>query len=71
MTAKEQLLARVMKLSESEAANAQLVITPPCDRSEAGEGPQMVGLPEPWRTFEDGSPVPNWVAGLDDVRAKG
>ena len=30
--------------------------------------PEMVGLPESWKTFEDGTPVPNWVAGLDEVR---
>ena len=62
MTAKEQLLERVMKLSEAEAANAEIVIARPAD-------PEMVGLPESWRTLEDGTPVPNWVAGLDDVRA--
>ncbi len=28
----------------------------------------MVGLPESWKTFEDGTPVPDWVAGLDEVR---
>jgi hypothetical protein len=30
--------------------------------------PEMVGLPEHLQTFEDGTPVPNWVAGLDEVR---
>ena len=64
MTAKEQLLERVMKLSEAEAAHAEIVITRPSDPGE----PEMVGLPESWQTFEDGTPVPNWVAGVDDVR---
>ena len=35
---------------------------------EWGE-PEMVGLPEHLKTFEDGTPVPNWVAGLDEVRS--
>lgn len=65
MTAKELLLRRVMRLSEAEAAHAEIVIS----RAASGDEPEMVGLPESWRTFEDGTPVPNWVAGLDDVRA--
>lgn len=32
--------------------------------------PAAVGLPESWQTFEDGTPTPNWVAGLDDVRSE-
>lgn len=27
----------------------------------AGE-PEMAELPQAWRTFDDGTPVPNWVA---------
>lgn len=69
MTAKEQLLERVMKLSEAEAANAEIVITRPAGHGGPGGEPEIVGLPESWQAFEDGTPVPNWVAGLDDVRA--
>lgn len=29
---------------------------------------EMAELPESWRTFEDGTPVPDWIAGIDDVR---
>lgn len=29
---------------------------------------QMTGLPEDWRTFSEGTPVPNWVAALQASR---
>ncbi len=36
---------------------------------EESEGEdEMVGLPEAWKTFEDGTPVPNWVALLNESR---
>jgi hypothetical protein len=32
-------------------------------REEQAESePEMAELPEAWKTFEDGTPVPNWVA---------
>jgi hypothetical protein len=65
MTAKEKLRAQVDELSEAEAAAARIVV----ERTSSSTEPEMVGLPESWRTFEDGTPVPNWVAGLDEVRA--
>jgi hypothetical protein len=65
MTAKEKLRAQVDELSEAEAAAARIVV----ERTSSNPEPEMVGLPESWRTFEDGTPVPNWVAGLDEVRA--
>jgi hypothetical protein len=30
--------------------------------------PEMAKLPESWRTFLDGTPVPNWVAAIQDAR---
>ena len=30
--------------------------------------PETVGLPESWKTFDDGTPQPDWVATLDAVR---
>lgn len=30
--------------------------------------PEMAELPESWKTFEDGAPVPNWVAAVDEAR---
>ncbi len=65
MTAKEKLRAQIDELSEAEAAVARIVV----ERTSSNPEPEMVGLPESWRTFEDGTPVPNWVAGLDEVRA--
>lgn len=34
-----------------------------------GEGePEMAELPDSWRRFPSGEPVPNWVAALDEAR---
>jgi hypothetical protein len=30
--------------------------------------PEMAELPEAWKTFEDGTPVPNWVAAVHEAR---
>jgi hypothetical protein len=37
-------------------------------QQEEGPEPEMAELPERWRTFEDGTPVPNWVAAVDEAR---
>lgn len=38
------------------------------DPDEAWGEPEMVELPESWKTLPSGAPAPNWVAGLDAVR---
>lgn len=42
------------------------------DLAEAQRGaksePEMAELPESWRRFPSGEPVPNWVAALDEAR---
>jgi hypothetical protein len=30
--------------------------------------PEMAELPESWKTLEDGTPAPNWVAAIDEAR---
>jgi hypothetical protein len=35
---------------------------------QAEPEPEMAELPEAWRTFEDGTPVPNWVALVHEAR---
>ena len=30
--------------------------------------PEMAGLPESWKTFPGGAPVPNWVAAVQEAR---
>lgn len=60
MTAKEKLLERAPRWSEEQAEAAL--------RAVEGE-PEMVGVPEAWKTFEDGTPTPNWVALRDEARA--
>lgn len=63
MTAKELLLKRVATASEEQAERALLALDaePP---STVDEEPDVVGLPESWKTFEDGTPQPNWVAAI-------
>lgn len=40
-------------------------------RAAEGNGqaePKMAELPEPWKRFDDGTPVPNWAALLERSR---
>jgi hypothetical protein len=37
-------------------------------RHEEQTVPEMAELPESWKTFEDGTPVPNWVAAVHEAR---
>jgi hypothetical protein len=73
MTAKERLLAQLEELSEQDALNAEIVIKRPKaeqrrrEAEEWGE-PDTIGLPESWKTFDDGTPQPDWLAALDEVR---
>lgn len=83
MTSKEKLLELAPRWSEEQAERALLAAESesgpivvedrrpgeaPSNMDEQWGEPEMVGLPESWKTFEDGTPVPNWVAGLDEVR---
>lgn len=63
VTAKEKLLREVLDLDEAKATRAQIVVVP-----EPEEEDDMVGVPEGWKTFEDGTPQPNWVALLHEAR---
>jgi hypothetical protein len=54
---REQLHREVDALSESDVLRAQIIVV---DEPE-GEA-DVVGLPEAWKRFEDGTPQPNWVA---------
>jgi hypothetical protein len=67
MTAKERLLKEVARWSERDAEVALRAVER--DHAAAADEPEMVGLPEAWKTFEDGTPVPNWVALLHETRA--
>jgi hypothetical protein len=35
---------------------------------QAEPEPEMAELPDAWKTFEDGTPVPNWVAMVREGR---
>jgi hypothetical protein len=36
--------------------------------SKKNAEPEMAELPESWKTLEDGTPAPNWVAAIDEAR---
>ncbi len=59
MSAKEKLIRDVLALDDAAAERARIVIgSLAVEESE----PEMVELPDAWKTFDDGVPVPNWVA---------
>lgn len=72
MTAKELLLKRAPTLSEEQAERAlhALDADPSSVTGEEAGEPDVVGLPESWRTFEDGTPQPNWVAAIRRSRSE-
>jgi hypothetical protein len=65
MTTREKAHALLDELPEAELDEVvkQLEI-----RHEERAEPEMAELPEAWKTFEDGTPVPNWVAALHEAR---
>jgi hypothetical protein len=65
MTTREKAHALLDELSDEELDEIirQLEV-----RYEEQAEPEMAELPEAWKTFEDGTPVPNWVAALHEAR---
>lgn len=63
MATREQLHREVDALSEPMVARARIVVVE--------EEPEVVGLPEAWKTFEDGTPQPNWTALIREDRDRG
>jgi hypothetical protein len=63
MGTRDQLHSEVDALSEPHVPRARIVVV---DEPEAED--DVVGLPEAWKTFEDGTPQPNWVALLHEAR---
>lgn len=63
MATREQLHREVDALPAPQVPKARIVVV---EKSEGED--EMVGLPEAWKTFEDGTPVPNWVALLHETR---
>jgi hypothetical protein len=54
---REQLHREVDALSESDVPRSRIIVV-----DELEDEADVVGLPEAWKTFEDGTPQPNWVA---------
>lgn len=65
MSAKEKLIREVLDLEERDAVRAKIVIS--ADWLDEGK-PETTELPEAWKTFDDGTPAPNWVALVRDSR---
>jgi hypothetical protein len=63
MATREQLHREVDALSEPQISRARIIVV---DEPEAED--DIVGLPVEWKTFEDGTPQPNWVALLHEAR---
>jgi hypothetical protein len=65
MTTREKAHALLDELPDAELDEVvkQLEV-----RHEERTEPEMAELPESWKTFEDGTPVPNWVAALHEAR---
>jgi hypothetical protein len=72
MTTKEHLHKLVDELSEAEADDALRYVA---SRQNGGvdtpDEPDTVGLPESWKTFDDGTPQPNWTASIRADRDHG
>jgi hypothetical protein len=60
---REQLHKEVDALTEPEISRARIVVV-----EEPETEDDVVGLPETWKTFDDGTPQPNWVALLHEAR---
>ena len=65
MTTREKAHALLDELSDAELDEIVRLMEV---RHEGAPEPEMAELPEAWKTFEDGSPVPNWVAAVDEAR---
>jgi len=63
MATREDLHRAVDALDDERVARARLIVVDD-DQPE----PEMAPLPATWQTFDDGTPVPNWVALLDRSR---
>lgn len=50
-------------MTEPEISRARIVVV-----EEPETENDVVGLPEAWKTFDDGTPQPNWVALLHEAR---
>jgi hypothetical protein len=61
MTTREKAHALLDELPDSELDEI-------VQQLEKRAEPEMAELPEAWKTFEDGAPVPNWVAAVHEAR---
>ncbi len=64
MATREQLHRDVDALPTPQVPKARIVVV---EESDA----EMVGVPESWKTFEDGTPQPDWTALIREDRDHG
>jgi hypothetical protein len=65
MTTREKARALLDELPDAELDE---VVKQQEVRHEERAETEMAELPEAWKTFEDGTPVPNWVAAVHEAR---
>ena len=66
MATREQLHREVDAIPEPKVSKARIVVV-----GESEVEDDVVGLPEAWKTFEDGTPQPNWTALIREDRDRG
>jgi hypothetical protein len=69
MTTRQRLHELVDQLSDAEVEDLTQFILKRCGTDDGRAHPEMAELPEAWQRFSDGSPVPNWVRLIDEVRS--
>ncbi len=67
MTTRQRLHQLVDELTDAEVDDLTQIIVA---RRTGDLEPEMAELPAAWRTLDDGSPAPNWVALVDEVRSE-
>ncbi len=63
MTARERAHVLIDEFSDAELEEIFRLLRTLREKAE----PQMADLPEAWKTLEDGSPTPNWVAAVHEA----
>lgn len=69
MITRQRLHELVDRLSDAEIEDLTRLISSRRGNEEDAEHREMAELPEAWRRLDDGSPVPNWVGLIEEVRA--
>ena len=64
MTARERAHVLIDEFSDAELEEIVGLLRVHREKAK----PEMAELPEAWKTLEDGTPAPNWVAAIHEAR---